>query len=45
MFTFMLTLAAIGIIGTVGCIVADHIFPHIKPLDKFMDSLPMFWGK
>lgn len=43
MFTIIITLASIGIIGTVGCIVADHIFPNIKPLEKFMNSLPMFW--
>lgn len=43
MLTIITTLAIIGIIGTIGCIVADRIFPNIKPLNDFMKSLPMFW--
>lgn len=43
MFTILTTLAIGSIIGVVGCIVADHIFPNIKPLNDFMKNLPMFW--
>lgn len=25
----------------IGGIVSDYIFPHIKPLAKFIDSLPL----
>lgn len=34
---------AAGILLTlgVGGLVADYIFPHIKPLERFLDSLPM----
>ncbi|MCU6701281.1 hypothetical protein [Muriventricola aceti] len=36
-------LYAAGILLTLGAggLVADYIFPHIKPLGRFMDGLPM----
>ena len=30
---------------SIGAIVADHIIPHIKPLNDLMKKLPMFWDE
>jgi hypothetical protein len=32
----------------VGGLIADYVFPHIRPLEKFIDSLPIMqdeWGE
>ena len=26
----------------VGCLIADFVFPHIRPLQKWLDSLPEY---
>lgn len=31
-----------------GGLIADYVFPHIRPLEKFIDSLPIMqdeWGE
>ena len=38
---FLLYAAGILITLGMGGLVADYIFPHIKPLERFLDSLPM----
>lgn len=38
---FLLYAAGILLTLGVGGLVADYIFPHIKPLGRFMDCLPM----
>ena len=38
---FLLYAAGILIPLGMGGLVADYIFPHIKPLERFLDSLPM----
>lgn len=38
---FLLYVAGILLILGVGGLVADYIFPSIKPLERFLDSLPM----
>ena len=38
---FLLYVAGILLTLGVGGLVADYIFPHIKPLERFLDSLPM----
>ena len=38
---FLLYVAGILLTLGVGGLVADYIFPHIKPLGRFMDGLPM----
>lgn len=38
---FLLYSAGILLALGVGGLVADYIFPHIKPLERFLDSLPM----
>ena len=38
---FLLYAAGIHLTLGVGGLVADYIFPHIKPLERFLDSLPM----
>lgn len=43
MFTFMFIMFIIISIFVIGGLVADYIIPHIKPLENFMKSLPMFW--
>ena len=30
-----------SIVLTIGCIVADYIFPHIGPIERFIESLPL----
>jgi hypothetical protein len=36
----LLILGGLMFVLCVGCLVADYIFPHIKPLQKWLDSLP-----
>lgn len=38
---FLLYVAGILLTLGVGGLVADYIFPHAKPLEHFLDSLPM----
>ena len=38
---FLFYVAAILLTLGIGGLVADYIFPHIKPLERFLDSLPM----
>lgn len=38
---FLFYVAGILLTLGVGGLVADYIFPRIKPLDRFLDSLPM----
>ena len=38
---FLFYVAAILLTLGIGGLVADYIFPHIKPLERFQDSLPM----
>ena len=38
---FLLYVAGILLTLGVGGLVADYIFPHIKPLGRFMAGLPM----
>lgn len=33
-------LGALMLILCVGCVIADYIFPHIPPLQRWLDSLP-----
>jgi hypothetical protein len=33
-------MAALLFILGIGCIVADYIFPHIRPLQRWLESLP-----
>lgn len=40
-FLFLFYVAAILLTLGIGGLVADYIFPHIKPLERFLDSLPM----
>lgn len=40
MVELMLLAGWLGILS-IGGLVADYIFPHIKPLIKYLDSLPM----
>ncbi len=25
----------------IGCVIADYIFPHIGPIERFIESLPL----
>lgn len=27
----------------VGGLLADYVFPHIRPLEQFIDTLPLMW--
>lgn len=38
---FLFYVAAILLTLGIGGLVADYIFPHINPLERFLDSLPM----
>lgn len=37
----LLILVGLFAILTIGGLIADYIFPHIEPLNRFIDSLPM----
>lgn len=37
----LMILAGLFVVLTVGGLVADYIFPHIGPINRFIDSLPM----
>lgn len=37
----LLILAGFLVILGVGGLISDYIFPHIKPLNDFIDKLPM----
>lgn len=43
MFAFLFIMMWIFILLTVGALVSDYVFPHIKALNRFIDSLPMMW--
>ncbi len=40
MVEFMILAGYLVILGICG-LIADHVLPHIKPLNDFVDSLPM----
>lgn len=31
----------VSVVLIIGCIVADHLFPRIRPVEKFIRSLPL----
>ena len=35
-------LTGLLLILTVGCIIADYVFPHIPFIERFIDSLPIW---
>lgn len=36
------TLGVILLALGAGCLIADFVFPHIRPLERYLDSLPEF---
>ena len=45
MFSFVFIVGVLFVVLSVGAFISDHILPHIKPLTKFINSLPMMWDK
>lgn len=37
----LLILSGLLCVLTIGGFIADYIFPHIRPLNRFIESLPM----
>ena len=36
-----LEMITVSVVLIIGCIVADHLFPRIRPVEKFIRSLPL----
>lgn len=42
-FPALLVLGGFCFVLALGGAVAKYVFPHIKPIERFLDSLPMSW--
>ena len=45
MFNCLLIMTGFLFVLSIGAFVSDYIFPHIKWLNDYMKTLPMFWDE